>query len=152
MIWTSGSFAQNWTIRGRSSGQLCKASALRSSISTWKSSYLPRVDVKWFRRTYYLYFESLIKQPACHMGVKAKCAPCLRKKENFSSSFNNWFSPSSQHPPSQLTGIHHGRHNIDRASHRPEFQQCGGGPSDSTSPPKLHTTHLGRHFCRLFRI
>ena len=96
-----------------------------------------------------------MKQPACHMGVKARCAPCLRKKENSSNSSDNWFSPSSQHPPSQLTGIHHGRHNIDRASHRPEFQQLWrwrGGPSDSTSPPKLHTTHLGRHFRRFLEF
>ena len=93
-----------------------------------------------------------MKQPACHMGVKARCAPCLRKKENSSNSFDKWFSPSSQHPPSQLASIHHGRHNIDRASHRPEFQQCGGGPSDSTSPPKLHTTHLGRHFRRFLEF
>ena len=69
-----------------------------------------------------------MKQPACHMGVKARCAPCLSKKKSISwNSSDNWFSPSSQHSPSQLTGIHHGRHNIDRTSHRPGFQQCGGG-------------------------
>ena len=39
---------------------------------------------------------------------------------DFLDSGGKW--PPPQHPPSQLTGIHHGRHHVDRASHRPEIK------------------------------